>query len=825
MTPLGFFTTVANTMLTNSTVTWLAANPQAYGATFNVSIPFGITNIPVLVSNKFVYSPAVNRLLQLAANIYDATTNNTAVLGKNYPSVFRPMFSRINNDIFITGYTYVPSVTGTTDLNFSAPFEATTWSVGGPVSNVLVNIYDVPWIIGAKKGFPAFNRFSMVNVLSVTRKLEVVRVATGATTFSMPTATNQMYLFSISNVLGCSLWNSYANDFNGDIVIFAQNNFSQVLTNDDSGFYQSPLTTTNFSTINLSVWPNAGWFSSPPDTQLNTNSYVVPLIINTVMQTNAIYRFADSGYGLPSPHFDPSLLGFQGGGTPPLPQFGLTTTNRLQVFILDGTNVIDYVHFTHTAENLDINAGLADPDSISGTPAFMWSTNLLGGVPSGVSNQLAVSGSQSPAPTPAPNRPNFWQAPPGMPASAGNTPEAEKAFFSGFFRGPLGGVYQYNGHAYTNSLLRMQAPYTPTRIIYNYRTWQANDPLVHYLASDLIFSEPGVTGLHHLDDNYLSVIPNVLPLSLKPMIAGKHYSPWGNPGWLAALTNVEVNASMLQFKDPLVWRSDNWNFPDGQDWPLATLGRIHRGTPWQTVYLKASDLLNDAMGVNTWTNWVGNANMFDATNSAPTSDWQLMGLLLPLMNTNASTNLLSVNDASLTNWLNVLDGISVLTNSSSSPTPSGSSFTTDIMSGDSSQASLIANAIIQLKGNLPNSAFPSIGSVLQTPTMAENSPWLNWNDAIQQQNGISDEAYEAIPAQLLPRLRCRTLSVGAVVRNNGVWKIQFTGEDDSAYALQASTNLINWNSVSTNHPVQGVFSVPIPVATSQRQFYRTVLLP
>ena len=37
---------------------------------------FGITNIPVLINGNFVYSPAVNRLLQLAANIYDATTNS-----------------------------------------------------------------------------------------------------------------------------------------------------------------------------------------------------------------------------------------------------------------------------------------------------------------------------------------------------------------------------------------------------------------------------------------------------------------------------------------------------------------------------------------------------------------------------------------------------------------------------------------------------------------------------------------------------------------------------------------------------------------------------
>jgi len=46
------------------------------------------------------------------------------------------------------------------------------------------------------------------------------------------------------------------------------------------------------------------------------------------------------------------------------------------------------------------------------------------------------------------------------------------------------------------------------------------------------------------------------------------------------------------------------------------------------------------------------------------------------------------------------------------------------------------------------------------------------------------------------------------------------------YLLQTSTNLIYWDVVSTNYPVQGVFSVPIlPMYGSQKQFYRSVLQP
>ena len=63
-----------------------------------------------MISNRFVYSSAVNRLLQLAANMYDATTNNFGVNGNNYnyPSVFRPTFWVTNEfgytNVYINGY-------------------------------------------------------------------------------------------------------------------------------------------------------------------------------------------------------------------------------------------------------------------------------------------------------------------------------------------------------------------------------------------------------------------------------------------------------------------------------------------------------------------------------------------------------------------------------------------------------------------------------------------------------------------------------------------------------------------------------------------------
>jgi len=62
---------------------------------------------------------------------------------------------------------------------------------------------------------------------------------------------------------------------------------------------------------------------------------------------------------------------------------------------------------------------------------------------------------------------------------------------------------------------------------------------------------------------------------------------------MAGLAGVDTNAYNLAYKDPLIWGSDYWSFPTNQTWNPNWLGRIHRGTPWQTIYLKSSDLLSE----------------------------------------------------------------------------------------------------------------------------------------------------------------------------------------------------------------------------------------
>jgi hypothetical protein len=260
------------------------------------------------------------------------------------------------------------------------------------------------------------------------------------------------------------------------------------------------------------------------------------------------------------------------------------------------------------------------------------------------------------------------------------------------------------------------------------------------------------------------------------------------------------------------------------------LGQVHRGTPWQTIYLKSPNILTETegpfnIGVPTWELWTGDLNPADAISMAPVQDWQIASLLASLFNTNDEASLFSANDPNPVDWEILLNGMTALTNDLNDfELGDGfpyTQFATLTISSTSSQAAEIANAIESTRSSLPNQVFATPGNIFAVPQVSAESPYLNWNDPAQDEYGISDLAYEIIPDQLLPLLRID--SIGSMSAPNGQIVIQFTGDDDHAYAVQVSPNLVNWTTISTNCPSNGIFTFTNNV-TANEQFYRTVLL-
>jgi hypothetical protein len=310
------------------------------------------------------------------------------------------------------------------------------------------------------------------------------------------------------------------------------------------------------------------------------------------------------------------------------------------------------------------------------------------------------------------------------------------------------------------------------------------------------------------------------------------YRPWGGNPYRGESTATKWNVAL---KDPVIpvhapyGSSDDWDFPTNPLPNLTWLGRVHRGTPWQTIYLKAPGI-----DLPTWTTWTGNTNYVlnvgqrsdyptnvlyaDALLTQPTNDWRLASLLVSLLSTNNPRNLASVNQPGVPAWCEVLDGMTVLTN-----TDFGQ-FDSITMSSSSPQAATIAAALDTMRSAQPNRTFRNIGDLLAIPELSTGSPWLDLSGAAQLYSSMTDEAYEAIPSQILPLLRPD--SIGAVSQSSGTLQVQFTGLDGYAYVVQTSSNLSDWTAVSTNYPVNGSFDfVDTPPPGSPRRFYRSVLWP
>jgi hypothetical protein len=174
---------------------------------------------------------------------------------------------------------------------------------------------------------------------------------------------------------------------------------------------------------------------------------------------------------------------------------------------------------------------------------------------------------------------------------------------------------------------------------------------------------------------------------------------------------------------------------------------------------------NGNTGTNVWVNWTGDVNRYDAANTVPKQDWLLFDLFTTAINGNATRGQLSVNVAAdnpdplagLAAWSALFSGVVVptsLTNSYTVINPAGPA-------GISSKLGQIVQDINQTRTNFTNpdgvkGVFEHVGDILAVTNLTVQSPFLNWNDSVQRQKGISDEMYEWLPQQVMSLLRCPT---------------------------------------------------------------------
>jgi hypothetical protein len=781
-TAIEFFTNAADRMLRAYTTQWRNSNPTNFATTFYTvtnfnfvtsdqwtNYPaFGITNIPVLVSNQFVYTPAVQRVLQLAANIYDATTNryyDNSLPLTPLPTVFKPVFSKVPDgtsfDVYISGFTEV------TDTSFLTNTLHTLNGDPQVVAALQPNdlIFGVPLIIGAKKGFPNFNEFAMENAFQLTRKLLATRSSTNVT-LSTVFKYYEMFNLSITNQLGVECWNSYTNNFIRPVDIYATNYLFMTLTNDENFITNANYIISGYLPITSTSNNNNGWPGYNPNGNaaavlLTPASFQIPLNVTVPFVPDATYRFNN---GSPYPYLAiPPQLDYETNVTGfPQPHWWLTVTNNLQVFMVDEISgrIIDYVQLRGPNSIRDLTAEILNPitgyDTVgSGNDTGyndLWDTNVINGFPAGINDQLNVSqGSGIPtyvAGKWSQDEKSAYDQMNGFLVflNGANTPLLAPTDLPDYKPDPT----QMGIAATTNA---MQVPYTPTATVVQHISWQANDPLVHYIASDLNWSG--------------AIQNNIVVDSLTNENLGKlnkRYMPWGGNA-------ADPNPWDPALKDPLVWQSDDWDFPTYKFPTVGWLGRVHRGTPWQTVYLKSPDILKEIqiignttnyIGTNTWMTRTGNGNTNDAVNTAPVQDRLLFDLFTTAFNDNATRGQLSVNvEAGLTNnplaglaaWSALFSGVVV-------PTNTVGGYTNVQPAGPGEASSLLGELVTNINDTrviFTNTdglvgTFEHAGDILAAPELTVSNQWILLNN--NNISGISDEMYEWLPQQVMSLLRC-----------------------------------------------------------------------
>jgi hypothetical protein len=713
-TATDFFHAAVDRLLTNEFFPYGITNVRLSGVRGGAGIPV-FTNGSVFIngnSNKPpIYSPRIQQLLQMTLNIYEATrSNDNTLVYPNLPTVLRPILERKSNgDIYIVGY-----------QDETGPIDRSALSTGwyelqdAPAQiSPSDKFYDIPFLFGARKGIPNFNEFTMNTVAQFSRKVQVQKDPT----LTRIIATNQMLIMSISNSFICEFWNSYSN--NAQLPYPRQLEFSVGVVTTTRLFNNNGFSATN-------IFPNGDGGLYPPSSW--SNAYrLTKTMTNTALSPAIFYNYPPNGPGFKL--FDQNTSAnnaFEKVGALSTNRWGLSVSNRVLCFLFDNNRLIDCYASARMNSHLDLSKELDNAATESSAFQRMWDPVY------GIQNQVTTSRG------PVPNG-NEW------------VDYADLAGFSTIQAATAGFEAFISGNSVTQEI--MQAGFSPTIRILQVSSWEANDPLVHYTVYDLFggdssggaFSNSAIARLTPRVPSsiYTNPLSSVVS-SPGNSLGNKRYAPWG--GVQPDPSNPQPAKFRFAEKDPGVYAPDFWDFPLQHFPSLGWLGRVHRGTPWQTIYLKAPD---PDYTMEDWAAHTGAAFMPD---TFPTNDWRLLDIFTAAVHPNATRGRLSINQTNPAAWAAVFASVPVTAafNDGSGFPPA---YETNVQpsSVDAPLAAIVEN-INLTRSNVFKGQFKKLSEFLMVTNLTIGSPYFaNFDPTIKQsvQFPLMDSDYERLPQQIL----------------------------------------------------------------------------
>ncbi len=647
-----------------------------------------------------LYAGRIHQILQLAANIHDATTGPKDVVKPEslpyYPSVFRPQFEQMpNGDVYITNYVLMTEKASDLlndrdrkwhDLDSRGLFPT-------PVGRD-DQVYGIPLIIGARKGYPNFNEFALMTSAEAVRRLEIFREVDGAE----PKATNQTFIMRITNQVWFEARNSYQSNYPRRLDLIFGIRSESVVTNSFTRFPWTNWATGYQTNLQAQAWPGEKIGQERPAYQVG------PLFQQAVLNFTNISR--------PDP----------GGFTN---QWGCAVTNRMLFFLVDhdSDRIVDAVSLNGPRNFFDVGTELGTKlpwKKDTETLGQIWSNarDKTTGTSLGVSSQITISSVDGLT------TPQEWN---DFSEKTKSKADAIAQFIDFMKKSKKAGTHQ--------------VPFTAGRRMFQTNYFRVNDPLVHYTMEDLVVSR-GVATLKPGD-------------LLTPVGLGSKNPeciPWNNG--LGTTSSPGGGATDPTLLDPGVINSDAWDFPTNAFPNVGWLGRVHRGTPWQTIYLKSKPADAEQWRVH------GGPSRLPASAILmhPTKDWGLIDIFTTAPHPNATRGRLSINQTNLAAWSAALSGVVV--SSATNDAGAGAVVAVPEVVKPAALADPVAQIVAginQTRTNQPGHQFRRLSDVLMVPELTYKSPFL-YNAAFDPAaptglEQILDSDYERIPQQILSLLQ------------------------------------------------------------------------
>jgi hypothetical protein len=702
-----------------------------------LQFPFGVTNIPV-----GAYSPTVHRLLQVAANLYDAVRSNT------FPSVFRPQFASTSQGVIISGY-YQDDSAATVNAWLST------------------NPYGIPMIIGARKGFPNFNELALQTTVLAARKLELRRLNTN----SPPYQTNEMYIVGISNFVAVEAWNSHTQTFGHDLQIAVASRFRTTLRSGDTtaGWAES-------LTSVLSNFPAGSWsgFTFPP---FAGSSFKVPLVADQVAITNSAFRFNPPSLEVLDAPFEANS-GFR------IPNWQLSLSNQLAFVLIFGEKIVDFVLLHNLTNTLNLTDVFFKTVSSVGEGAIAncWGTNRPYGTLStpteGVQAQMDISLGQISI------APSQWAQ---FNLQGTQDRDSAVASFMQFVFPSFGGG---------NTNLIQVAAFNPARKLLLSANWEANDPLIHSLPEHLKDST----------NNFAVTLvrPFAAELNTNHSLGrlNSRYAPWGGrPGAVPRPQDISI-----AIKDSGVWSANDFDFPSGDGVNVHWLDRVHRGTPWQTLYFDAQ-----MAPANNW------RQQFLDPMSHPTNDWKIIKYLRGELDYSASQSATRVLNNTIVG--NEGSGLWVVGSAAATVMNNVMAFNT--------------SGLVAQGGELNRNCTFGNGTG-NTGDVTGSPQFVPGDFALLATSGLIDAGDNAALGWIERNLFGARVDIGALEfgpegvplftfsrTSESRYEFQLRGFPGQGYVIEATTNLVDWTAITTNVAAMGTLILQDAAGTNySHRFYR-----